>query len=137
MASFDFNNNVDQDGMPNQAAIGLGYTAPMDGDGGDTTVTRKGVVTLLCLTGNLTASRNLNLDPDASWLPGDIVFITAPTHTGGAGPGYSLAVNDTLGNQLVDWPGFVANGGMFVFGANATSDDFCAALPGTQAPPPN
>jgi hypothetical protein len=136
----NYNDPVDQ-GLPNQAGVGPNYTAQMDGAPGNTLVHRKGVITRLDLTGNLTASRTLqfaapNIATGADvWLPGDTVFIQVPTHTGS---GFTITVLNLAGDAIASWPALVANGGMFVYGASTVAGptgpdapvDFGAILPG-------
>lgn len=136
----NYNNSVDQN-PPNQASVGPNYTAPMDGAPGNTIVHRKGIVTRLDLTGNLTASRTLQFATPNTvagtdiWLPGDTVFVQVPAHTGA---GFTLTVLDIAGNTIAVWPELSANGGMFVYGASTAAGmagpeppvDFGAILPG-------
>jgi hypothetical protein len=121
--SLNFNNNVDQPGSPNQASPGPNYTTPADAA---IVVTRKGVVTRLALTGNLTASRIVTFGSVLAqgWLPGDIVFIHVATHTGG---GFTLTIENIAAATLATWAALLANGGMFVFDGT----DFVACLPGS------
>lgn len=117
-----FNSNVDQPGPPNQASPGPNNTTAADAA---IVVQRKGVVTRLDCTGNLTASRIYTFGSILSqgWLAGDIVFIGLPTHTGG---GFTVTIQNIAGTTLCTWAALLANGGMFVF--NGT--DFLATLPG-------
>jgi hypothetical protein len=127
------NSNVDVN-PPNQAYVGPEYFAPMDGAPGNTTIHRKGIVTVIKLTGNLTASRILTFGTIAAegWLPGDEVYIAVPTHTG---TGFTLSVESINGDELATWAALLANGGHFVFGATSYNvpvgtGDFTAVNPG-------
>ena len=117
-----FNNNVDQPGTPNQASPGLDYTAAMDSAG---TIHRKGVVTRLELTGNLSGSRVWTPGTVAAegWLPGDIVFVHGTTHTGG---GFTVTIDSIAAATLATYAALLAFGCMLVFDGT----DFKAVLPG-------
>jgi hypothetical protein len=126
-----FNNNVDASLMPNQASVGQNYQPAADGAPGNTVIHRKGVITRVDLQGNLTASRTFTFGSQAAegWLPGDVVFVQFPTHTGN---GFTMTGYDIAGSKLCTWAPLLANGGMFVFGASTLrANDFAAVLPGT------
>ena len=122
----NFNNSDDQNLMPNQASPGPLYSVPADSN---TTIHRKGVVTKLDLTGGLTSSRILQFGSKSSegWLPGDIVFVSVPSHTGG---GFTITIENIAGTILSYWQELAANGGMFVFDGGAYPGDFSASIVG-------
>ena len=116
----DLNNNADPNNSP-----GPGYVLPADGN---ILIARKGPVTRLRTTGNLTASHAWQFDSvaDQGWTSGDIVFLSLPAHTGA---GFTVTVEGLAAVSslvLATWAALLANGGMFIF--NGT--DFEGVLPG-------
>jgi hypothetical protein len=132
----DFNSQSDSS-APNQAYPGPNYTQLMDGPNapgspGNTTIHRKGKITRLDLTGNLTGSRVATFGTVAAegWLPADVVYVSLPTHTGAES---TFQITNIAGTVLATWPQLVANGGMFVFNMARTPNDFDACMPGNSS----
>lgn len=116
---FDFNVNNEMNNQPNP------YTGPLDGASGPTTIHRRGPVTYWRGTGNLTASRIIAPGTIVAegWTLGDVVYISAPAHTGG---GFTLTLENLAAGVLATWPALISNGAMLYF--NGT--DFEAITPG-------
>jgi len=120
----DFNNNSEINNSSDA------YNAPADGAPGTTTIHRRGPVTRIYLTGNLTASRGSTFGSIATegWTLGDLVYISFPVHTGA---GFTFSVNNIATTPLTTWAALVANGGLFYFDGT----DFEAVIPGADSGP--
>jgi hypothetical protein len=122
----NFNNPNDSSTGGGSTYPGPNYTTPADAV---VTIQRKGPITRLALTGNLTASRANVFGSIASqgWQAGDVVFVEYATHTGG---GFTVSfANLAATTVLTTWGPLLANGAMFVF----DGVDFHATIPGASA----
>jgi hypothetical protein len=114
-------NNPSGIGSPNQAAPGTPLNPATPGcylaaATGTTMVVRKGPNTYIQAPAALTGSIVLQPVPVAAlgggWLLGDIIWFSAPTHTGG---GFTATVNTIAAAEILAYAALLSFGGAIIF----------------------